>query len=87
MTNFTIAKNKQATETELSSINSADGAGTDDLINITSNDDESTKLFSSKFKRMQKVSKKYIQTDPDSTASSFNTDHTQSDKSISLVVE
>jgi len=87
MTNFTIAKNKQATETELSSKNSADGAGTDDLINITSNDDESTKLFSNKFKQMQKVSKKYIQADPDSTASSFNTDHTQSDKSISLVVE
>lgn len=88
MTNYTIAKSKQATETELNGINSTDGAGTDDdVINIISNDDESIKLFSNKFKQMQKVSKKYIQADPDSTASSFDTDHTQSDKPIPLVVE
>ena len=88
MTNFTIAKNKQATETELNRVNSTDGTGTgDDLVNITSNDDGSPKLFSSKFRQMKNTSQKYIQSTPDSTVSSFDTGHTQSDKSISLVVE
>jgi len=69
-------------------VKSTDGTGTgDDLVNITSNDDGSPKLFSSKFRQMKNTSQKYIQSTPDSTVSSFDTGHTQSDKSISLVVE